>query len=48
MVAILNLCWLDILKGPTDEISVTNIFLDPENIGVDTKILILQVSEDEI
>ena len=47
MAAILNLCWLDVLKGPIDEISVT-LFRDPENMGVDTKILILQVSDDEI
>ena len=27
---------------------VTNIFLDPENMGVDTKIKLLRVSDDEI
>ena len=27
---------------------ITNTFLDPENMGVDTKITVLRVSDDEI
>ena len=36
------------MKGSSDEMIVTNIFLDPENMGVGTKIKLLRVSDDEI
>ena len=36
------------MKGSSDEMIVTNIFLDPKTMGVDTKIKLLQVSDDEI
>ena len=36
------------MKGSSDEMIVTNIFLDPENMGVDAKIKLLRVSDDEI
>ena len=36
------------MKRSSDEMIITNIFLDPENMGVDTKIKLLRVSDDEI
>ena len=36
------------MKRSSDEMIITTIFLDPENIGVDTKIKLLWVSDDEI
>ena len=36
------------MKGSRDEMIVTNIYLDPENIGVDAKTKLLRVSDDEI
>ena len=36
------------MKRPKDEMIITNIFLDPENMGVDSKIKLLRVSDDEI
>ena len=36
------------MKKSRDEMMITNIFLDPENMGVDTKIKLLRVSDDEI
>ena len=36
------------MKGFSDEMVVTNIFFDPENMGVDTKIKLLWVLVDEI
>ena len=32
----------------SDEMVVTNIFLDLENMGVDTRIKLLRVSDDEL
>ena len=36
------------MKRFSDEMIITNIFLEAENIGVDTKIKLLRVSDDEI
>ena len=36
------------MKGSSDEIIVTNIFLDPENMGVDTRIKLMQVSDNKL
>ena len=36
------------MKRSSDEMIITNIFLDPENMDVDTKIKLLRVSDDEI
>ena len=36
------------MKRSSDEMIITKIFLDPENMGVDTKIKVLRVSDDEI
>ncbi len=48
MAAILNLCKLGMTKGSNAEMVVINIFLTPENMGVDTKIKFIRVSDDEI
>ena len=48
MAAILNLCKLGMRKGSNAEMVVINIFLTPENMGVDTKIKFIRVSDDEI
>ena len=36
------------MKGSSDEMVVTSIFLDLENMGVDTRIKFLRVSVDEL
>ena len=36
------------MKGSSDEMVVVNIFLDLENMGVDTSIKLLRVSDDEL
>ena len=36
------------MKGSSDKMIVTKLFLDPESMGVDTKIKLLRVSDDEI
>ena len=36
------------MKGSSDEMIVFNIFTDPENMDVDTKIKLLRVSDNEI
>ena len=37
-----------LIKGYGDEMIVTNIFIDCLNICVDTKLVVLQVSDDEM
>ena len=48
MAAILNLCKLGMMKGSNDEMLVINVFVTPENIGVDTKMKFIRVSDDEV
>ena len=36
------------MHGSGDKMAVTNIFLDPENMTVDTKIYLLRVLDEEI
>ncbi len=48
MAAILDLCKLGMMERANTEMVVINVFLTPENIGVDTKIKFIRVSDDEI
>ncbi len=48
MAAISELCKLGIMEGSNAEMIVISAFLDPENIGVDTKMKFIRVSHDEI
>ncbi len=48
MAAILDLCKLGMMKGCNDEMLVINVFVTPENIGVDSKLKFIRVSEDEV
>ncbi len=48
MAAILDLCKLGMMKGSNNEMLVINVFLAPENIGVDTKMTFIKVSDDEL
>ena len=48
MAAILDLCKLGMMKGSNDEMLVINVFVTPENIGVDSKLKFIRVSDDEV
>ncbi len=48
MGAILDLCKLDMMKGSNNEMLVISVFMAPENIGLDTKMKFIQVSDDEL
>ncbi len=48
MAAILDLCKLGMMKGSHDEMLVINVFVTPENIGVNTKLKFIRVSDDEV
>ncbi len=46
MAAILDLCKLGMMERAYAEIVVINVFLTPENMGVDTKFKFIRVSDD--
>ena len=48
MVAILDLCKLGMMKGCNDEMIVINVFMAPENVGVETKMKFIRGLDDEI
>ncbi len=49
MTTILDLCKVGVINGFIAEMDVyINVFLSPENIGADTKINFIRVSDDEI
>ncbi len=48
MAAILHLCKLGMMKGFNAKTIVISVLLVPENMGLDTKIKSLQVSNDKI
>ncbi len=48
MAAILDLCKLDMMKGFYAETNVISVFLASENMGIDTKIKLIRVSDNDI
>ncbi len=48
MAAILDLCKLGMMKGSKAEMVIANVFLTPDNMGADTKIKFIRISDDEI
>ncbi len=48
MAAILDLCKLGVKKGSNDEMIIIDVFLAPENMGVDTKMKCIRGLNDEI